>query len=495
MGKSLMIMGTASSVGKSVVTAGLCRVFFNEGVNVSPFKSQNMALNSFITEEGHEMGRTQVVQAEAAGKKPDVSMNPILLKPSSDCRSQIIVEGKIFRNMNAGEYHKYKPELKEIVQRTYKKLEEKSDLVLLEGAGSPAEINLREGDLVNMGMAEISNSPVILVGDIDRGGVFASIYGTIMLLSPDERARIKGVIINKFRGDVKLLEPGLKMLEDLIHIPVLGVLPWHNIDIEDEDSLTQRFNRSQNSGDINISVLRFPHMSNYTDFTVLEAIDDINLSYISPGESLKESDIIIIPGSKSVITDLKVLRENGWDRDLYLHNRAGKTIIGICGGYQMLGNLIKDPNGIEGSIKEVNGLGLLNIETEFKETKKTCQIKGQIDNIEGRWSDLSGLLVEGYEIHMGVTTSEDDSFIKLDDNRFDGTIKDNIIGTYLNGIVDSGDFRSTIIANIRKEKGKKKKKSQFTDFKSYKEGEFDKLADLFNEHLDMDSIKRIIREW
>lgn len=491
-----MIMGTASSVGKSVITTGLCRLFYREGLNVNPFKSQNMALNSFITVDGKEMGRAQVVQAEAAGKIPDVKMNPILIKPSSDVDSQIIVEGKILENMNASTYHKFKPKLKKLVGECYKKLEEESDLVILEGAGSPAEINLREGDLVNMGMAEISDSPVILVGDIDKGGVFASLYGTIMLLQPEERARIKGLIINKFRGDVKLLEPGLKMLEDLVHIPFLGVIPWNDIDIEDEDSLSNRFNKSQNRGCINVVVLKFPHMSNYTDFTILEAIEDTNVKYLLPGEGMEDADIIIIPGSKSVMSDFKFLKNCGWDQDIYRHQRQGKTIIGICGGYQMLGCRIEDPHGVEGSVKGINGLGLLNMNTTFNKEKRTTQVEGCINSLDGELSTLSGIKVEGYEIHMGETVSNEDSLLTLNNKTTEGSIKNSVFGTYFHGIFDNREFTSALVNKIKSDKGiGGNNKEQVLDFKAYKDGEFNKLADLYEKYLDIPGIKRIIKEW
>lgn len=495
MGKSLMIMGTASSVGKSVITTGLCRIFYREGINVNPFKSQNMALNSYITKDGKEMGRAQVVQAEAAGKDPDVKMNPILIKPSSDVDSQVIVEGKILDNMNASEYHKYKPKLKSLVKNCYKRLEDESDLVIIEGAGSPAEINLRDGDLVNMGMAELSDSPVILVGDINKGGVFASLYGTVMLLTQEERNRIKGLIINKFRGDVELLKPGLKMLEDKLNIPFLGVIPWNNIDIEDEDSLSDRFKKSQNTGVIDVAVLRFPHLSNYTDFTLLEALDDINLRYVLGGESIGDADIIIIPGSKSVLSDYTFIKNSGWDQEIYRLNKEGKTIVGICGGYQMLGNRIEDPNGVEGPCEGTNGLGLLNMTTTFAADKRTTQSKGVITDLQGEWSCLKGLEVKGYEIHMGKTDSKETAFLDLGNNNFDGSIKNRIIGTYFHGIFDNRDFTSALINKIKTDKGISHGNERIMDFREYKEGEFNKLADLYEQHLDMDSIKRIIYEW
>ncbi|QEN04103.1 cobyric acid synthase [Thiospirochaeta perfilievii] len=494
MGKSLMIMGTASSVGKSVITTGLCRLFYNKGINVYPFKSQNMALNSYITSDGKEMGRAQVVQAEAAGKIPSVKMNPILIKPSSDTESQIIVMGKILENMNASNYHNYKPRLKEIVSECYFELENESDLVIIEGAGSPAEINLREGDLVNMGMAEISNSPVILVGDIDKGGVFASLYGTIKLLSPNEQKRIKGVIINKFRGDIKLLEPGLKMLEELIDIPVLGVIPWNDIDIEDEDSLTNRFNNRQSGGVVELTVLKYPHISNYTDFTYLESLEDVNVRYVSKGDPIGYTDVIVIPGSKSVVTDFNFLKSCGWDREIYKHNKEGRLIIGICGGFQMLGKRIEDPHCVEGDIKSSNGLGLLDMVTSFETEKRTIQNSGVITEIDGEFSSLSGISVQGYEIHMGSTISNENYFLKDQSGFYDGAVKGNVIGTYFHGIFDSSEFTSTLISKIKRDKGLDID-TNIIDYKTYKDLEFNKLAELYKQNLDMDKIKRIIEDW
>lgn len=493
MGKSLMVMGTASSVGKSVITTGLCRLFYNRGYNVSPFKSQNMALNSYITKDGKEMGRAQVVQAEAACKEPDVRMNPILIKPSSDVDSQIIFKGEIMDKLNAEQYHNFKPKLIEEIGKIYKSLEDDSELVILEGAGSPAEINLREGDLVNMGMAEISDSPVILVGDIDKGGVFASLYGTIKLLAPEEQARIKGVIINKFRGDVKLLEPGLKMLEDLIDIPVLGVIPWNDIDIEDEDSVSLRFKKQQSKGVIDISVLRYPHISNYTDFAILEAIKDVNIRYVHPGEPIGETDVIILPGSKSVMSDFRVLKECGWDQEIYRCNNRGITIVGICGGYQMLGRVIEDPYGVEGDVTSINGLGLLNSKTVFNQEKQTLQSRGRICISEGEWSDLHGLEVEGYEIHMGETTTSEEYLIDID-GRKEGIVRGNIWGTYFHGIFDNKEFTEVLIRKIKRDLGITGD-TEVMDYKTYKNTEYNRLADLYEECLDIEKIEDIIKTW
>jgi adenosylcobyric acid synthase len=388
-----MIQGTASSVGKSLIVAALCRIFKQAGEKVAPFKSQNMALNSFVTGKGKEMGRAQVVQAEAAGVEPDVLMNPILLKPTSDKKAQIILNGEVYNNLDAAEYHSYKAEARKHVEEAYQKLSEKYELVVIEGAGSPAEINLRENDLVNMGMAEIADAPVILVGDIDKGGVFAAIVGTLFLLSEEEKKRVRGVIINKFRGDLELLKPGIKMLEDIIKIPVLGVVPYGEFYIEEEDSVTERFIQKKTEGEIEVAVLRLPYMSNYTDFDVFKIFADINFSYINHADELNDPDLLIIPGSKNTIADLTYLKNSGLAEKIYRLNKAGKLIIGICGGYQMLGQTIEDPYAIESNQVRCNGLGLLKINTLLKQEKKLEQISAKIENSDGFMQNLKG---QGY---------------------------------------------------------------------------------------------------
>jgi len=442
MNKSIMILGTGSSVGKSVITAGLLRVLKQDGYKVAPFKSQNMALNSFITKKGNEMGRAQVVQAEAAMIEPDVRMNPILLKPSADKMAQVIIEGKVFKNMTAMEYEVFKPELKEKIRKIYGELSSENDIVVIEGAGSPAEINLRKNDIVNMGMAEISNSPVLIVGDIDKGGVFASLYGTYELLREEEKKRVKGVIINKFRGDVEILKPGLKQLEDLIHVPVLGVIPYFDIQIEDEDS-------------------------------------------------------VIIPGSKNTIEDLVYLRNSGLEEQIIRLNRKGTTVFGVCGGYQMLGNTLNDPYKTESRIESVNGIGLLNIDTVFELEKNTTQIEGHINE--------SGNYINGYEIHMGVTTLHEnvrslltiDKCLGEDVNKLDGAVNktNTVYGTYIHGIFDSIDFSRNFINDLRVKKGLDVfDKEDIMSYDDFKEKEYDKLASLIRENLDMGKIKSIIDE-
>lgn len=410
MAKAIMIQGTMSNAGKSLVTAALCRIFHQDGKRVNPFKSQNMALNSFITAEGAEMGRAQVVQAEAAGVKPSVLMNPILLKPTSDSGSQVIVNGVAIGTMPAVEYYKYKTKLIPDIMKAYNTLADQSDIMVIEGAGSPAEINLKAQDIVNMGMAKMAKSPVLLVADIDRGGVFASIYGTLMLLEPEERTMVKGVIINKFRGDVSILKPGLDMLEEKTGIPVIGVLPMMNVDIEDEDSLSERLTQVKSKNAlIDIAVIKFPRMSNFTDFNVFELIDGVSLRYVKSTEELGNPDMIILPGTKNTIDDLKWMRQNGLETAVLHKANNGTVVFGICGGYQMLGRSLSDPFGYDsghaGSV--TTGMALLNTETEFVENKRTIQMKGHFNRVEGIFSGLSGREFYGYEIHSGITKLEE----------------------------------------------------------------------------------------
>ncbi|MGN0150733.1 MAG: cobyric acid synthase, partial [Clostridia bacterium] len=343
MAKAIMIQGTMSNAGKSIIAAALCRIFKQDGYKAAPFKSQNMALNSYITEEGLEMGRAQVVQAEAAGIKPSVLMNPILLKPTSDRGSQVIVNGEVRSDMSAADYYKYKKKLIPDIMKAYNALAAEYDIIVIEGAGSPAEINLKQNDIVNMGMAKMADAPVLLVGDIDRGGVFAQLYGTVELLEPSEKERIKGLIINKFRGDKEILKPGLSMLEELTKIPVAGVVPHMQLDIDDEDSLSERFNNKR-IGAVDIAVIHFPRISNFTDFSVFERFNNVSVRYVKSVAELKNPDMIIFPGTKNTIEDLKWLRESGLEAAVLKAADSGKVIFGICGGYQMLGEEISDPH-------------------------------------------------------------------------------------------------------------------------------------------------------
>ena len=505
MGKKIMLQGTASNVGKSIITTGLCRIFKQDGYNVIPFKSQNMALNSFITKEGLEMGRAQVSQAEACGIDPIADMNPILLKPNGNNKSQVIVRGKVVGDMSSKEYHEYKLQLTEVLGDIFEEFEEKYDVVVMEGAGSCAEINLMERDISNMGMAEIANAPVIIIGDIDRGGVFASLAGTMLLLPDEYKKRVKGVIINKFRGRKELLDSGIKMLEDIIKVPVLGVLPYTDIKIEEEDSVTTRFKQKVNKGDIHIEVVRTPHMSNFTDFNIFETQEDVSLRYVDFGESFGDPDIVIIPGTKSTIDDLMFLRKNGLENQIKELHRRGKLIIGICGGYQMLGKVLKDPYHVENDLEEVEGIGLLDVETTFEMEKTTTQVKAILDeNFHGYLENLSGKEVSGYEIHMGITKRNENSnnFVtvkqKLEQkvNYQVGSVNKecNVFGTYLHGIFDDIDFTRTILNNIRKIKNLEPIESNVKSFKEFKNQQYDKLADYLREHLDMEKIYEIMNE-
>ena len=504
MGKKIMIQGTASNVGKSILVAGLCRIFKQDGYKVAPFKSQNMALNSFITKEGLEMGRAQVFQAEACGIEPTVDMNPILLKPSGNYKSQVIVRGKVVKNLESNEYHKYKPELAKYLKNIFEEFNNKYDVVVMEGAGSPAEINLKENDIANMGMAEIANAPVIIVGDIDRGGVFASIVGTMFLLTEQERSRVKGVIINKFSGKKELLDSGIKMLEEIIKVPVLGVIPYSDLKIEDEDSVTNRFKNKGTKNDINIEIIRTPHMSNFTDFNIFETQSDVSIRYVNYGEALSNPDIVILPGSKSTIEDLKYIRESGLENQIKELNKRGKLVFGICGGYQMLGKKIKDPYHIEGDIDEYDGIGLLDIETIFEKEKTTTQVEATIcNNLNGYMRNLSSKIIRGYEIHMGITyisnnmNNMNQIYKRLDEdvNYLEGSInKDgNVVGTYIHGIFDEIDFTRSLLNNIREDKGLEKIDTNITSFHDFKQNEYDKLANLLRENLDLDKIYEILK--
>lgn len=497
-GKSIMVLGTSSTVGKSITCTALCRIFTQDGYNVNPFKSQNMSLNSYITPEGHEMGRAQVMQAEAARKLPDVCMNPILIKPTSDSVSQIIVNGKVHGTMHFEEYLKYKPVLKSNIEELYNALKLKSDIVVLEGAGSPAEINLNENDMVNMGMAKIAKAPVILVGDIDKGGVFAALAGTMLLMSEEEKSMVKGVIINKFRGSYKLLEPGLKMLEDIIKVPVLGVVPYFNLNLEDEDSVTDWGKFSEGSErELDIAVIKVPFMSNFTDFNALRLYEDVNLRFVSDVKKLGKPDVIILPGSKSTIQDMKFLLHYGFKDKIEKCCAEGSFVFGICGGYQMLGISISDESEVETSAKFTEGLGLLKAVTEFEEQKTTTQCSG--------FDSLFYKPIKGYEIHMGVTKSVGDpsptAFSKITANntgeqKADGLIENDgrVIGTYMHGIFDNAQFTRCYLNLVRKAKRLEPVEETIPDYEDFKDLEYDKLADIVRKNLNMNKIYEILEE-
>ena len=495
-GKCLMVQGTASSVGKSVLCSALLRILKQDGWKVAPFKAQNMSLNSFVTRDGLEMGRAQVTQAQAAGMEPDARMNPVLLKPTSDRRSQVIVEGKAIGTMSAMEYHHYKPALRKKIKEIYDSLEDQVDCVIIEGAGSPAEINLREGDIVNMSMAEAADAPVILVGDIDLGGVFASLLGTVMLLTEDERKRVKGVIINKFRGDVKILEPGLRMLEDRIHIPVLGVVPWMDVELEDEDSVTERFRRQSGKGDIDVAVVKLRHISNFTDFQSLALQPGCRLRYAEKAEDLEGADLIVLPGTKNTIEDLIDLRNRGMDAAIVRHARRGGIVIGVCGGYQMLGNRLSDPLHTESNVPEAAGLGLLDMDVVFEQEKQTVQSTGTITCPSGWLAKAGGQTLDGYEIHAGRNIPGPGAIRWMETNAGTEGIMNpqgNVLGTYLHGLFDDGSFFAAVASRIREERGEKPGQASPVSFEEFREREFDRIAAIVRNSVDMEAIYRIIR--
>lgn len=499
MAKKIMFQGTGSSVGKSIIVAAVCRILNNHGERVAPFKSQNMSLNSFITDDGKEMGRAQVVQAECARIKPRVEMNPILLKPTSDVGSQVILNGEVFKNMEAMKYFSSKEYLIPHVKSAFKKLDEAFETIVIEGAGSPAEINLRSRDIVNMGLAEIVDTDVIIIGDVDKGGVFASLYGTFLLLSKEEQKRIKGFLINKFRGDVSLLIPGVEMLEKLIDRPCIGIIPYiDDLKVDDEDSVTERFTKKI-VRDITIGVVRLPYMSNFTDFTVFDVENDVNLEYVGDSESILCADVLVIPGSKNTIHDMKYLLDTGLSRAIYQAHRNGVPIIGICGGYQILGQWIEDLEGVESSIQKINGLGLLDVHTEMATDKTTRQALGRMIDQSPLFGGNQDVL-KGYEIHMGKTRLLSDNvkpFMLTDLNEYDGAVnmKGDVIGTYFHGIFDNDAFRHQLIQSIRIKKGISYPSNHemcSISFEQLKELEYDRLASHVERHLKMDKLLEII---
>ena len=526
MAKVIMVQGTMSNAGKSLIVAGLCRIFRQDGYRVAPFKSQNMALNSFITKEGLEMGRAQVMQAEAAGVEPVAAMNPILLKPTTHVGSQVIVNGEVLGNMSARDYFVYKKQLIPEIKKAFRELERDNDIIVIEGAGSPAEINLRENDIVNMGLAELLDAPVLLVGDIDRGGVFAQLLGTLMLLEEPEKERVKGLIINKFRGDKTILDPGVVMLEKRGHVPVVGVVPYMELSIDDEDSLSSRFDRRE-EGLIDIAVIRYPRISNFTDLSVLEQIGQVSVRYVDSVRDLHHPDMIVLPGSKNTMADLKWMRENGLEA--LIKKKAQDTIVfGICGGYQMLGETISDPYQVEngGSMK---GMGLLPAATELKQEKTRTQVTGTFGEISGALSGLSGKSVRGYEIHMGSTgdsrsnadnrsTADGGSIVDSEcvidpesrgnekrymcriQNEADGSVKydgifsGNVYGTYVHGIFDEGTLAETLVGILAERKGVVLDTGQMISYGQFKQMQYDKLADGLRESMDMEAVYAMLRE-
>ena len=503
MAKKIMVQGTMSNAGKSFLAAGLCRVFKQDGYRVAPFKAQNMALNSYVTREGLEMGRAQVVQAEAAGVEPKVAMNPILLKPNSQTGSQVIVNGEILGNYSAEEYFTRRRELIPVVEKALDELDREYDILVIEGAGSPAEINLKENDLANMGIARMAQAPVLLVGDIDRGGVFAQLLGTLMLLEQEERERVKGLIINKFRGDKTILDPGIQMLEERCRVPVLGVTPYLNVDIEDEDSLTERFIKTGSGGKIDIAVIRTPRISNFTDFLALEHLEEVTLRYVEHPGQLKRPDMILLPGTKNTMGDLKWMRENGLEAAILKEADQGTVIFGICGGYQMLGEELRDPDQVEEG-GTMRGMGLLPLETVFTKEKTRTRVSGRFCHVDGALKSLEGKELEGYEIHMGVTRKRDGqeeqaAMSQIKDQvsgrrSMDGYSRGNVYGSYIHGIFDREGVAEEIAESLAKKKGVSLKEIKNKSLKDWKEEQYDLLADALREHLDMKAIYQILEE-
>ncbi len=487
--RNIMIQGTMSGVGKSLITAGLCRIFRQDGYHPAPFKSQNMALNSCITRDGLEMGRAQAVQAAAAGLEPDVRMNPILLKPSSDTGSQVIVMGRVRGEYAAVEYYARKRELIPVVRAAYESLAAERAPIVIEGAGSPADIDLRQYDIVNMGLARMVDAPVLLVGDIDRGGVFAQLVGTVELLEPEERRHIAGFIINKFRGDPGLLTSGLEMLEDRTGIPVLGVVPYADLDIDDEDSLSPRLDELRQAAPVDIAVIRLPRISNFTDFAPLEHHPALSVRYAAGTDRLGNPDMVILPGTKSTASDLLWLRQSGLETAICRLARSGTPVLGVCGGYQMLGLTLSDPCVVEGG-GTLQGMGLLPCRTEFLPEKRRTRVSAQV-----LCDPFSGAGLEGYEIHMGTTDRGPASpFCRLSDGTEDGAVQGSVFGTYLHGLFDTGELTDRLAAWLLARKGIRGTGERSETHRAYQDRQLDRLADLLRAHLDLPAVYRIMEK-
>ncbi len=509
MTRSLMIQGTGSSVGKSVLCAAFCRIFYQDGLRVAPFKSQNMSLNSFVTRDGLEMARSQVVQAEAARIEPSVDMNPILLKPSSDTACQVILQGKVMGNSSAEAYGRSVHDVWSAVCDSYERLARQYEVIVIEGAGSPAEVNLKDRDIVNMRTAEMAKAPVLLAADIDKGGVFASLIGTLELLEPHERARVKGFLINKFRGDVSLLAPGLDFLEKRTGIPVLGVIPYFkDIYIQEEDGVVLerqcgmriaecgiKAEDKKPKSEIDIVVVHLPHISNFTDLDALAAEPGVQVRYTRAPSDLTGADVVVIPGSKNTISDLLYLRETGLEQGIKAFATAGGMVIGICGGYQMLGLTIDDPFLIDGDVREADGMGLLPVTTVMQKEKQTVQVSART-LASALWD--GGIDLRGYEIHMGRTKKKSGALPAFqvryaDETREDGAQSPDrrVWGTYLHGVFDSDPFRKSFLDGIRRHKGMKA--SAVESYEQLKQEGFEKLAALVRASVDMNRIRAILQ--
>ena len=483
MAKCIMVQGTMSGAGKSLLCTALCRIFAQDGYKVAPFKSQNMALNSFVTRAGLEMGRAQVVQAQAAGVEPDVRMNPILLKPSSDVGSQVIVNGEVRGDMPARAYFRQKKALIPEILRAYESLAQEYDILVIEGAGSPAEINLKADDIVNMGLAKLVDAPVLLVGDIDRGGVFAQLYGTVALLEADERARICGLVINKFRGDVEILRPGLAMLEEKTRLPVLGVVPYTRADIEDEDSLSERLQSSKAVKPLDAAVVRLPHISNFTDFMPLEQHPLLGVRYVQNVRELGSPDLIILPGTKNTVADLLWLRQCGLEAAVQKLAKRGTPVLGVCGGYQMLGRTLDDTLGSEsGQPQTLRGLALLPTDSVFTAEKHRAQVTATAA------APFAGASLTGYEIHTGRTAVQGTPFCTQADGTPEGCVQGAVFGTYLHGLFDSGELTEKLAVYLCRQKGLCPEAAAPISMERYRAQQFDLLADSVRAALNMHAV-------
>jgi len=503
-GRLIMLQGTASNVGKSVLAAGLCRLLWQDGYRVAPFKAQNMSNNSFVTPEGGEIGRAQAVQAAACKLPPHVDMNPILLKPEAEARSQVVVLGKATEAMSARDYYRRKPELRPVTLAALERLRAQYDVVVIEGAGSPAEINLRSVDLVNMGLAREVGAPVLLVGDIDRGGVFAHLYGTLELLEPADRALVRGFVINKFRGDKTILDPGIKAIVAKAGAPCLGVVPWvpnHGLPEEDSVALTARGDLQRSAEAVlDIAVLKLPRISNFTDFEPLQAEPGVALRYVEHAGELGSPDVIVIPGTKSTIADLWFLRDAGFAVALRRHARGGRLVFGVCGGLQMLGTAIYDPLGVESNEPEAEGLGLLPLETTFEREKTTVEAEGVVLAAPGLLSPVRGVPVVGYEIHAGQSrlTGEAGPLLRLTRragwpvDTVDGLInpEGTVAGTYLHGLFDSDPFRRAFLQALADRKGVVLP-TETAATPGDEVDVLDRMAGVLRQHLDVAAIYRI----
>ncbi|TMC58255.1 MAG: cobyric acid synthase [Chloroflexi bacterium] len=493
--KTLMVAGTASSVGKSLLVAALCRIFAQDGWHVAPFKAQNMSLNSYATADGKEMGRAQVVQAQAAGLQPSVDMNPILLKPEDDARCQVVVMGKPWATLRAGQYYEHRRELWGFVTAALERLRAQYDLVVIEGAGAAVEPNLRVGDIVNLPVALYAQSPVLLVGDIDRGGVFAHLLGTLDLLAPDERALVRGFILNKFRGDTNLLTPALTFIAQRSGIPVLGVVPYlRDLHIAEEDSVALDTRRSADAlPAIDIAVVRLPHISNFDDFDALALEAGVRVRFIARVEDLAQPDAIILPGTKSTIADLEFLSRSGLAAAIHARAHQGAAIVGLCGGYQMLGTAIRDPRHVESERDEIPGLGLLPVETIFESEKATEQVQARICADCAFLQAIHGQTIQGYEIHMGHTTSAA-PFLQITQrgpdgvSDADGAVDESgrIFGTYLHGIFDNANFRRAWLNSLRPHP------TSSQALADVRAREYDRLGDAVRAAVNMDMLRSLI---